>query len=176
MTVTSPPAPAAEGAPSALRPILFGGLALLALAAVVAGVLAVTHRGGPPALGVSEAAATEGTDAASVYLTVTNAGGADDLMAVTTPAASSAVLHGTAADGAMTGGATGLAVPAGGSLRLRPGGNHLMLSGLRQPLTPGASIPLHLTFRRGGSIDTDATVVAYADVLARFPTTTGDAP
>jgi copper(I)-binding protein len=43
-----------------------------------------------------------------------------------------------------------IAVPAWGTVKLKPGGYHIMLIGLRKPLEAGASFPLTLTFARSG--------------------------
>jgi len=42
-----------------------------------------------------------------------------------------------------------LPIPANGSATLQPGGNHLMLIGLKHDLTPGESLALTLTFANG---------------------------
>ena len=41
---------------------------------------------------------------------------------------------------------TGLDVPAGGQVELKPGGFHVMLMDLKQPLNPGEKVPLTLVF------------------------------
>jgi copper(I)-binding protein len=40
----------------------------------------------------------------------------------------------------------GIDVPAGKTVKLAPGGYHVMLMGLRKPLTEGQKVPLKLTF------------------------------
>src|SRR3712207_7876796 len=47
---------------------------------------------------------------------------------------------------------SGIVVPAGGTIRLEPGGYHLMLGGLRKPMTLGQKVPLTLTFERAGTV------------------------
>ena len=42
-----------------------------------------------------------------------------------------------------------LAIPAGGSVELKPGGYHLMLMDLKQTLKVGSTVPVTLTFRDG---------------------------
>ena len=49
-------------------------------------------------------------------------------------------------------------VPAGGRVTLAPGGDHLMIYGLRAPLTPGQNVPLVLTLEPGGTLMVDAVV------------------
>ena len=51
-----------------------------------------------------------------------------------------------------------VAVPAGGSLTLKPGAYHLMLIGLKKPLAPGQTVDLTLEFERAGKITTRAEV------------------
>lgn len=53
----------------------------------------------------------------------------------------------------------GLAVPANGSVVLAPGGLHLMLVQLKQPLRAGESVPLTLVFEGAGTVITSLTVL-----------------
>jgi copper(I)-binding protein len=46
----------------------------------------------------------------------------------------------------------GLAIPAGGSVTLKPGSYHMMLIGLKKPLIAGQALPLTLTFAKAGNI------------------------
>ena len=46
----------------------------------------------------------------------------------------------------------GLQIPAGGVLTLEPGGPHLALTGLREPLGPGAAVGVVLRFERAGEV------------------------
>jgi len=45
-----------------------------------------------------------------------------------------------------------ISIPAGQTVALQPGGLHVMLLGLKQPLKQGTSYPLTLTFQRAGSV------------------------
>jgi len=45
----------------------------------------------------------------------------------------------------------GLDIPAGQSVTLKPGGEHIMLMGLNGPLREGQSFPLTLTFEKAGA-------------------------
>jgi copper transport protein len=49
----------------------------------------------------------------------------------------------------------GIPVPAGEAVRLEPGGLHLMLEQLRQPIAEGSTVPLTLTFEHAGTITID---------------------
>ena len=56
--------------------------------------------------------------------------------------------------------ADGLAIPAGGSVMLKPGSYHVMLMGLKKPLVAGQSFPLTLTFAKAGNISVTVPVQA----------------
>jgi copper(I)-binding protein len=56
--------------------------------------------------------------------------------------------------------ADGLPVPAGGSVVLKPGSYHVMLIGLKKPLTAGETFPLTLTFAKAGNISVTVAVQA----------------
>lgn len=48
--------------------------------------------------------------------------------------------------------AGGFAIPAGGMLELKPGGNHLMFVGLKKSIVAGTSIPVTLITSNGKKI------------------------
>lgn len=52
----------------------------------------------------------------------------------------------------------GWEVPAGGTLELKPGGKHVMLIGLKEPLTAGTQITLVLKFEKAGEITVQVPV------------------
>jgi periplasmic copper chaperone A len=104
--------------------------------------------------------AAAGGDSAA-YLTITNPGGADVLLSVHCTIASSTMLHQTSTD---TAGMTGMAmlgdlpVPAGSTIRLQPGGTHLMLGGITRALAVGENVELRLQFQHGGEVVVPAVV------------------
>lgn len=49
-------------------------------------------------------------------------------------------------------------VPAGGMASLQPGGDHIMLMGLKAPLKEGESFPLTLVFENAGEVTVDVTI------------------
>ena len=51
-----------------------------------------------------------------------------------------------------------IAVPAGASVVLKPGGHHLMLTDLKSPLKEGDLLKMTLVFEKAGEIDVEATV------------------
>lgn len=51
--------------------------------------------------------------------------------------------------------ADGVEIPAGGEIKLAPGGYHLMFIGLKQPLKQGESFKGTLTFSKAGTVDVE---------------------
>jgi periplasmic copper chaperone A len=49
-------------------------------------------------------------------------------------------------------------VPAGGKVKLEPGGLHIMLVGLKAPLAAGSSFPLTLKFEKAGELKVEVKV------------------
>jgi copper(I)-binding protein len=49
-------------------------------------------------------------------------------------------------------------IPAGGKVTLAPGGDHLMIYGLKKPLTPGQNVPIEVTLSPGGKMTVNAIV------------------
>ncbi len=138
--------------------------AVLKIAAETGGVTEKADAGsaqiGPLAIeGAWSRATAAGAKVGAGYLTIRNTGNtADTLVSVATPVAGSGEIH----DMTMTEGvmrmrrmADGVEIPAGGSIELKPGGMHLMLIDLKQPLTEGSRVPVTLTFKSGatGTVD-----------------------
>ena len=94
-------------------------------------------------------------------MTLQNAGStADRLLKAESPVAANAELHTHVKDGdAMRmRPVNDVPVPAGGTTKLEPGGYHIMLIGLKQPLKEGERLPLTLTFEKAGKISIDVPV------------------
>ena len=74
----------------------------------------------------------------------------NNLVAVSSPAAARVELHSmTMEEGVMKMRQVGrIELPAGRPVRLAPGGLHIMLIDLKQPLKPGDRVPLTLTLQR----------------------------
>lgn len=100
--------------------------------------------------------ASIGTERPGVlYLTIHNRGSSDEtLTAIATPVAEQPMLHETVVqDGvASMPHTTEIAVPAGATVVLEPGGYHGMLMGLTQPLEAGETFPVTLTFGDAGEV------------------------
>ncbi|MSO64354.1 MAG: copper chaperone PCu(A)C [Alphaproteobacteria bacterium] len=92
----------------------------------------------------------------AAYLVLRNDGkSADRLIAVATPRADRSELHSTHGSGDIfrMRRENVIALPAGRSTELKPGGSHVMLTGLKEPLRTGETFPLTLRFASGGSIE-----------------------
>ncbi len=95
-----------------------------------------------------------------VYLTITDAGAPDRLTGASSPVAATATLHESIDDHGVMKMRPVAAVPVqqGEPLTLGPGGFHIMLEGLKEPLQPGQTFPVTLTFANAGQITTTAVV------------------
>ncbi len=107
----------------------------------------------------------------ALYATIVNGTTLPDtLLGLATAAADSAGLHEPMAMGAMAHMQPVRAIPiaAGGTLRLRPGGYHGMLGGLRRVLAPGDTFAVTFRFARAGARAATAAVITYADLDSRL--------
>ena len=107
-------------------------------------------------------------DVGSLYFTVVNVGSEPDtLVAMETSAGGMATLHEMIHEaGAMRMQATGpMAISASDTLRLRPGGYHVMLSDLSFRPAVGDTVDVILTFTRSGTIEFSAPVLTYTEVV-----------
>lgn len=102
------------------------------------------------------------------YMTLTSP--ADDrLMVISSPASPRVEVHATTMDGAvmrMRELADGLPLPAGQAVALAPGGLHIMLMDLQQPLVAGEIVRVQLRFQHAPPLDLDIPIGA---VGARGP-------
>lgn len=91
-----------------------------------------------------------------VYLTISNTGSADTLHSVETDVCQKVELHQSKmVNGIMTMNMLkkGLAVPANGVARMKPGSYHIMLLGMRTNLNPGDTFALTLYFENNGPVN-----------------------
>ncbi len=112
-----------------------------------------------------------GAQTAAAYLTIMNHGSEPDmLLGGSSPQADRVEFHLTTNDNGimkMRPATTGITVPAGGTVELKPdGGYHVMLSGLKAPLRSGTMLPVTLRFAKAGSIE---VVFAVEPIGARGP-------
>jgi uncharacterized protein YcnI/copper(I)-binding protein len=91
------------------------------------------------------------------YVTIDNSGSADDrLVSASSPLAGTVELH----EMAMVGDVMkmrrvdgGIALPAGKTTELKPGGLHIMFMKVKEPFKEGAKVPVTLTFEKAGAVD-----------------------
>lgn len=143
-------------------------IAPLLLALLVAGgALAHGFKAGSISIGHPFAHATPpGATRGAAYLKLTNAGRTEDaLLSATGDIAEKIEIHlTTLEDGIvkMRPVPDGVAIPAGGTVKLEQGGYHLMLIGLKQPLQEGQRVPIELTFRQAGKARIELAIEAAA--------------
>jgi copper(I)-binding protein len=94
---------------------------------------------------------------------------ADRLVSASSPVAGRVEIHEMAMDGGiMTMRAVkGIDLKPGATVELRPGGYHVMLEDLKQPLKDGEQIPLVLTFEKGGVVEVKIDVGAMGAAAHR---------
>ena len=104
--------------------------------------------------------APAGALAGGCYVTL-KANADDRLVSVETTAADRGEIHTMSMDGGvmrMRKLADGIALPAGQTVTLKPGAEHLMIIGPKIALTAGAKVPLVLKFRNAPPVKLDAVV------------------
>lgn len=98
------------------------------------------------------------------YFTIKNNGKSDDmLVSVSSPVAGTVEMHEMAMQGEvmkMRRLDTGIAIPAGKTVELTPGGLHLMFIKVKEPFKQGGKVPVTLTFERAGKVDITLPVEA----------------
>ncbi len=100
-------------------------------------------------------------DLAAAFGTVANSGEAGDtLVAASAVGVPEVQLH-EVVDGQMQQVQGGFPIPAGGTLVLEPGGNHLMFMGLTEKIAAGSMIDITLEFASGTTITVTAPVRAF---------------
>jgi copper(I)-binding protein len=106
-------------------------------------------------------AAPPGARTAAAYLTITSAAAADRLLGAATPAAGAVEIHTHVAEAGMSRMVRlpELILPAGETIRLEPGGLHLMLLDVSWPLAAGTKVAMSLHFAEAGEIEIDVPVV-----------------
>jgi copper(I)-binding protein len=139
-------------------------LAVLVAAGALAGPQAAAHGYGAGDLQVRHPwtrATPAGATVAAGYLEIRNSGQqADRVLGASTPAAERVELHVQVQEGDVLKmrEVKDFPVPARQRLTLRPGGSHLMLVGLKQPLVKGGRVPLTLRFERAGELQIELEV------------------
>ena len=141
--------------------------------AFIAGLLAlmtapVAAMDGLKASEVQMRATAPGMTATGGYLTIHNhSGKADKLLGVAADFAAKAEIHTMLHENGvmkMRALPDGIEIPAGGVVKLAPGGVHLMLMGLTQTLQPGQRLEVELTFASGRILRLPALVRRPAEI------------
>lgn len=116
------------------------------------------------------APASPAPDVASLYFVVVNRGATAESLLTIESAAADAMLHTVVDQGArsLMRPAGPVEIAPGDTLRLGPGGYHVMLSNLTHPLSPGDSLAVTLGFSHGISLHVVATVLTYTEVVERL--------
>jgi periplasmic copper chaperone A len=109
-----------------------------------------------------------GGQVAGAFMSIENRGkDADRLISVTSPVAGLAQIHEMAMEGGLMKmrAVPGIELKPGSTVQLRPGGYHVMLEALKQPLKQGDEFPLTLTFEKAGSIEIKVAVEAMGAAM-----------
>jgi hypothetical protein len=130
------------------------GRTAIALAALLL-VSCAPKRTDPPQISISGAwsrATAAGQSTAAVYLSIANKGGGDDKLLNASTPIGQATLHSSTVEGGVMRmrPLESLDIPAQSTVQLKPGGTHIMVTGVKQPLIAGSSFPLALHFERSG--------------------------
>jgi copper(I)-binding protein len=113
---------------------------------------------------------TAAPDVASLYFTLANHGGVSDTLRGLSASIGTATLHDVVTEGGLTRmRSVGLlTIPSGGEVHLRPGGYHVMVTGLAEPATAGDSVEVRLSLAVNGQVGFWAPVLSFADGMERF--------
>ncbi|NUB27655.1 copper chaperone PCu(A)C [Azospirillum brasilense] len=138
-------------------------LVLAALVALTAGTaLAHGFKAGPVDIEHPWARATApSAPNGSAYMVLSTHGpDSDRLLSASTPVADKAELHTHLMDNGVMKmrQVDAIEVSPGSPTALQPGGLHVMLFGLKQPLAPGKAFPLTLTFEKAGPVTVQVDV------------------
>ena len=116
------------------------------------------------------APASPAPDVASLYFTVINLGAdADTLLGVHTDRGVAELHEVVTEDGlSRMRHVHRLPLPPDDTLRLLPGGYHVMITQLDRPLLLGDTLHVTLEFARAGELPFDAAVLSYTDVVQRL--------
>jgi len=124
------------------------------LAALLAGLCAIAAPAGAQSVAVRDAwvrGTVHGQKATGAFMELTSTAPAR-LVAAESPAARATEIHNMRMEGGVMRmyAVPAVELPANRTVKLAPGGFHVMLFDLRQPLKPGDRVPLKLTFELAG--------------------------
>ncbi len=141
----------------------FSAIALtLALAGAAAPTLAQEFKAGDIAIDKAWARATpKSADVGAGYLVVHNNGATPDTLTGGTADFAAVEIHQMTSEGGvmkMSEMKNGLNIPAHGTIRLAPGGYHVMFTHLTKPLVKGEKVKATLTFAHAGPVEVEFNV------------------
>jgi periplasmic copper chaperone A len=150
-------------------------LALAVAVAIIGGggvAFAQNNKVGDIEVAYPWAPATNGSQLtnSAAYMNLTDHGAAPDtLISASSPVAQNVQLHVFDVENGVYGMHRVNAIevtPGAVATVLRPGGAHVMLEGLKQPLQAGETFPLSLTFKHAGEVRVEVRVVSPKSVIA----------
>jgi periplasmic copper chaperone A len=117
---------------------------------------------------MARAAPLAGGNGAIYFTLINGAGQADRLVAVESEVAAAVELHESINENnimRMEPRPDGFEIPAGGSVALVPGGKHVMLMNLQQPLTEGETITITLRFEQANPMSVTVPIMALGSTM-----------
>jgi hypothetical protein len=136
--------------------------ALLALALAGAANAQTVKAGALTVTGLQLRATPAGLPTSAAYLTIENHGrSADKLVGIQCACAASAMVHRTETKNSVSSMSMvgEVEIPAGGKVEFKPDGLHVMLVGLKGPLTAGRTQVMTLRFQKAGTVKAPFRVV-----------------
>lgn len=141
----------------------YGPLLMIALGVLAGGTSAQDYKLGAIEIAQPWAKPSIGqAKAGAAYVTLTNGGSADRLIAAKADVSELVELHShTMEDGVMRmRPVPGIDLPADATVELKPGGFHVMFLNLKAPLVEGESFPLTLVFEKAGELTVEVAIQA----------------
>ena len=138
-------------------------LAAVLLNLAAGAVSAHDYKAGAIAIGHPYARATAaGQPTGGGFLKLANSGADDKLLSATAGVSARVELHEMKMEGDVMRmrQVDGIALPAGKSVELRPGGFHFMFIGLKAPLKASDKFPMKLKFEKAGEVEVMVNVEA----------------
>lgn len=148
-----------------MKKVLMTALTLVFLLSAC-GTSASADSGGGIEISSPYAHAAEAGGTSAAYMTITNTGAADTLVKAACDAAMMAqVMETTMTNDIMSmGEIPGIDLPSGAAVELKPGGYHIMLMELSQPLVDGTTITITLEFEKAGKMTIEVPIKALGSM------------
>lgn len=145
--------------------------AMTVVAVALAGCTADDRAGEPSSPAVIDPFVGQATagSAAALYFTLTQEGGDDRLVGVSTEVSDvvGVMTADMAMDDALTDRSVNVPLPAGETVEFAPGGDHLMVIDVSRDLDPGDNVAVTLVFERHGEVTVQAPTLSLLDINER---------